>query len=68
MNGLGDMEAVSNVLKSIGISNETDGNNDVQPIDKKVTETILKSVSNLVQSDFKVASNETKEASDISAG
>lgn len=66
MNGLGDVEAVSQVLTSIGISDDSSKIDKAEPIEEKVTKTILESVSNLVQSDLKVASSETKQASNIS--
>ena len=66
MNGLGDVEAVSQVLSSIGISNDTSKTDKAESIKEEVTKTILESVSNLVQSDLKVASSETQQASNIS--
>ena len=61
MNGIGDVEAVSNVLASIVKS----GN-----ISEAVTQSVLNIVSNLLKSDFKTADNddETQLASKISDG
>lgn len=57
-NGLGDVEAVSEVLDSMLVDDEE--------LTQDTTENILNSVSNLVQSDLKVADDEVETASDIS--
>ena len=61
---------MSNVLNSIGISDETDPTKDTadKELKQEVTESILNAVSNLVKSDLKIADNrtETKSASKIS--
>ena len=65
-NGIGDAEAVSQVLKSIGISNKLTNDNGTV-IEQKVTKNILNTMSNLVDSDMKISKDreETQSASKI---
>ena len=67
-NGIGDVEATSNVLKAIGISADAMNEDEADIIERKVAESILNSVSNLVQSNLRIARNEeaTRSASKIS--
>ena len=62
MNGIGDVEGVANVLKSIGISDVVENGNEANAtaLNIRVAKSILNSVSNLVESDFKIADTEAE--------
>ena len=64
-NGVGDVAAVSNVLASIGITDEVPNMKDNENLilDPKITESMLNSVSNLVLSDLRVDSNDAQAQS-----
>ena len=64
-NGIGDVEEVANVLKSIGINDAFESENSANEttLNKRVAKSILKSVSNLVESDFKIADAEAETLS-----
>ena len=55
--GIGDIAAVSDVLASINISDKVEDTKNLT-IDQELTESILKTVSNLVLSDLRIAHNE----------
>ena len=57
-NGIGDVEAVSNVLESINISDS--GTQQEILINHDVTQSIVNSVSNLVDSDLMIAEDITE--------
>jgi hypothetical protein len=65
-NGIGDVEAVSEVLKSIGISEKFMKEKD-SVIGEKMTENIVNTVSNLVNSNLRIAKDrvETQSAGKI---
>ena len=62
-NGIGDVEAASNVLKSINISDN--GIQQEMTINKEMAQNILNSLSNLVDSDLMVARTEIESTSKI---
>ena len=67
-NGIGDVQAVSEVLKSIGLSDKVEKSlAGAGVIKQKTTERILKTLSNLLESDLRVPDNQaqTKSASKI---
>ena len=69
-NGIGDVEAVSEVLSSMGITeSETetgDARNEV--IGQEMAESVLMTVSNLVQSDLAIPDDQTETQSASSIG
>ena len=66
-NGIGDVVAVSQVLNSIYITDNIGENPREKGIEQEMTECILKTVSNLVESDLRVPNiqTETKSVSRI---
>ena len=68
-NGIGDVKAVSEVLKSIGISKKFMKEKD-SVIGEEMTKNIVNTMSNLVNSNLKIAreSAETQSAGKIGAG